>query len=68
MRMMQAELAGLSTDHAHVLALRSDHFIYRDQPLVVTRAVRAVVRAVRDDAPLPPCEQLFSGPGVRCLS
>ena len=68
MRVMQEELAGLSTDHAHVLALRSDHFIYRDQPLLVSRAVRAVVRAVRDDAPLPPCERLFSGPGVRCLS
>jgi len=68
MREMQAELAGLSTDHAHVLALRSDHFIYHDQPLVVTRAVRAVVRAVRDDARLPPCERLFAGPGVRCLS
>ena len=68
MRVMQAELAGLSSDHAHVIALRSDHFIYRDQPLVVLRAVRAVVRAVRDEASLPPCERVFTGPGVRCLS
>ena len=60
---MQTELAGLSSDHAHVLALRSDHFIYRDQPLVVIAAVRAVVRAVRDEAPLPPCERLFTGSG-----
>ena len=67
-RVMQTELAGLSSDHAHVLALRSDHFIYRDQPLVVMAAVRAVVRAVRDEAPLPPCERVFKGPGVRCLS
>ena len=51
MRVMQTELAGLSSDHAHVLALRSDHFIYRDQPALVVRAVRAVVRAVRDEAP-----------------
>ena len=67
-RVMQTELAGLSTDHAHALALRSDHFIYRDQPLVVLRAVRAVVRAVREEAPLPTCERVFTGPGVRCLS
>jgi pimeloyl-ACP methyl ester carboxylesterase len=68
MRVMQAELAALSSDHAHVLAMRSDHLIYRDQPALVVRAVRAVVRAVRDETPLPPCEQVFSGPGVRCLS
>ena len=61
---MQTELAALSTDHAHVLAMRSDHFIYRDQPALVVRAIRAVVRAVRDMAPLPPCEQVFTGPGV----
>jgi hypothetical protein len=60
MRVMQTELAELSSDHAHLLALRSDHFIYRDQPLVVMRAVRAVVRAVRDEAPLPPCERVFT--------
>jgi pimeloyl-ACP methyl ester carboxylesterase len=68
MRVMQTELARLSSDHVHVVASRSDHFIYRDQPLVVMRAVRAVVRAVRDEAPLPPCERVFTGPGVRCLS
>jgi pimeloyl-ACP methyl ester carboxylesterase len=68
MRVMQTELAGLSSDHAHVLALRSDHFIYRDQPALVVRAVRAVVHAVRDKSPLPPCEQVFTGPGVHCLS
>jgi pimeloyl-ACP methyl ester carboxylesterase len=67
-RVMQTELAALSTDHAHVLAMRSDHVIFRDQPALVVRAVRAVVRAVRDMAPLPPCEQVFTGPGVRCLS
>ena len=67
-RVLQAELARLSTDHAHVVALRSDHFVFRDQPLVVLRAVRAVVRAVREEASLPPCERLFRGPDVRCLS
>jgi pimeloyl-ACP methyl ester carboxylesterase len=65
---MQDELAALSTDHAHVVALRSGHFVQRldGQPDVVVRAVRAVVQAARDGAPLPPCDRLFSGPGVRC--
>jgi len=67
-RAMQHELARLSSDHAHVLALRSDHFIQNDQPDLVIRAIRAVVRTVRDDAELPPCERLFPGPDVRCLS
>ena len=49
-RVMQAELASTPTDHAHVVALRSDHFIFRDQPALVLRAVRAVVRAVREMA------------------
>jgi pimeloyl-ACP methyl ester carboxylesterase len=65
---MQDELAALSNDHVHVVALRSDHFVQgpRGQPLVVVRAVAAVVRAARDHAHLPPCVRLFAGPGVRC--
>lgn len=68
-RVMQTELAALSSDHAHVLALRSDHFVQRsdEQPLVVVRAIRAVVGAVRSDEELAPCERLFTGPDVRCL-
>jgi pimeloyl-ACP methyl ester carboxylesterase len=65
---MQTELAGLSSDSAHVVALRSDHFVQDDQPDVVIRAVSAVVRSVRDQAPLAPCEQVFAGPDARCLS
>jgi hypothetical protein len=65
---LQAELAGLSSDHAHVVALRSDHFVQRQQPLVVVRAVRAVVEAHRDAAPLPPCGRLFTGAHVDCRS
>jgi hypothetical protein len=47
----QDELAALSSDHIHVVALRSDHLIQRrdGQPDVVNGAVRAVVRAARDD-------------------
>jgi pimeloyl-ACP methyl ester carboxylesterase len=67
-RKLHAELAGLSSDAAHVLALRSNHFVQDDQPDVVTRAVRAVARSARDQEPLPPCEQVLAGPDVRCLS
>jgi pimeloyl-ACP methyl ester carboxylesterase len=65
---MQDELAALSTDHVHVVARRSDHFVQGidGQPRVVVGAVQAVVRAIRDHAPLPPCRRLFSGPDVRC--
>jgi pimeloyl-ACP methyl ester carboxylesterase len=67
---MQDELAALSTDHLHVVALRSDHFVQRfdGQPDVVIRAVQAVVRAARDHTRLPPCRQLFSGADVSCRS
>jgi pimeloyl-ACP methyl ester carboxylesterase len=67
---MQDELATLSSDHVHVVALRSDHFVQRldGQPGVVIRAVRAVVRAARNHAHLPPCRGLFSGSNVRCRS
>ena len=67
---MQAELARLSSDHAHVVALRSGHFVQDldGQPQVVIRAVQAIVRAERGNTQLPPCEDLFSGPDVRCLS
>jgi pimeloyl-ACP methyl ester carboxylesterase len=65
---MQNELATLSSDHLHVVALRSGHFVQRadGQPEVVVRAVQAVVRAARDHTRLPPCQRLFSGSDVRC--
>jgi pimeloyl-ACP methyl ester carboxylesterase len=67
---MQAELARLSSDHVHVLARRSDHFVQRidGQPRVVADALRAVVRAAREKTRLPPCAALFHGAAVRCLS
>ena len=67
---MQAELARLSSDHVHVLARRSDHFVQRidGQPRVVAGALRAVVRAAREKTRLPPCAELFRGASVRCLS
>ena len=65
---MQDELAALSTDHVHVVARRSDHFVQGvdGQPRVVVGAVDAVVGAARDRTRLPPCTRLFRGPDVRC--
>jgi pimeloyl-ACP methyl ester carboxylesterase len=65
---MQDELAALSSDPVHVVAVDSDHFIQgpQGQPDVVIRAVRAVVSAARDHTPLAPCRRLFRGDGVRC--
>ncbi len=67
---MQDELAALSPDHLHVVAVRSDHSVMGPQgePQVVVRAVDAVVRAGRDHARLPACPRLFRGPDVRCAS
>ena len=67
-RVMHAELAGLSTERVHVLALRSDHFVMAAQPEVVVDGVTAIVRAVRDKTQLPPCERVFTGSDVRCVS
>jgi pimeloyl-ACP methyl ester carboxylesterase len=65
---MQDELARLSPDHVHVVALRSGHFVQRldGQPDAVITAVSAVVEAARHHTGLPPCPRLFSGPDVRC--
>jgi pimeloyl-ACP methyl ester carboxylesterase len=76
---MQDELAALSSDHVHVVALRSGHWVQirrfhrgdqriDGQPDVVIRAVRAVVSAARDHTDLPPCRRVFSGSAVRCRS
>ncbi len=67
---MQDELAALSSDHVHVVARRSDHFVQGidGQPRVVISAIAAVVRAARNRTPLPPCPRLYSGPDVRCRS
>jgi len=67
----QDELAALSSDHVHVIALRSGHTVQRSlngQPSVVIRAVRAVVNAAGTGTRLPPCARLFGGSSVRCRS
>ena len=66
---MQDELAALSSDHVHVIALRSGHLVQRSangQPGVVIAAVLAVVHAARTGTHLPSCPRLFHGAGVQC--
>jgi pimeloyl-ACP methyl ester carboxylesterase len=67
---LQGELAALSRDSIHVVALRSDHFVqgrFTGQPDVVVRAADAVVDASRRDAELASCVRIFRGLAVRCL-
>jgi pimeloyl-ACP methyl ester carboxylesterase len=66
---MQDELARLSENSVHVVALASNHDIPSSstgQPSVIVRAVQAVVGAARSHARLPQCRRLFSGSDVRC--
>ena len=66
---MQDELAVLSDNSAHVVALASNHDVpssHSGQPSVVIRAAQAVVGAARDHTRLPPCRRLFSGSAVGC--
>jgi hypothetical protein len=55
---MQDEFAALSSDHVHVIAARSGHFVqlsFNGQPDVVIAAVLAVVHAARTCTHLPSC-------------
>jgi pimeloyl-ACP methyl ester carboxylesterase len=66
---MQDELAAMSPDHLHVVAIRSGHFVPaagEGQPAIVIGAARAVVGAARSGASLPACRRVFTGPGARC--
>ena len=66
---MQNELAGLSRNSVHVVALDSNHDVPSSdsgQPSVVIRTVQAVVGAARDHAPLPSCRRVVDGSDVRC--
>ena len=57
----------LSDNSELVIANYSGHFIYDDQPPVVTEAIRLVVDAARNDAPLAACEQSFDGGEAVCV-
>jgi pimeloyl-ACP methyl ester carboxylesterase len=65
----QTRLAGLSSNSMHVLDKGKGHLIPRDDPGIVSAAVRAVVMAARSGASLPPCAQVFrSAPSAECLA
>ncbi len=69
-RSLQDDLARLSSDSVHAIALRSDHFVQSSstgQPRVVIHAVRSLVRAARAEHGLPRCARVFRGRGVRCV-
>jgi pimeloyl-ACP methyl ester carboxylesterase len=66
---MQDELAALSGNSVHVVALASNHDVLSPrtgQPSVIVRAVQAIVGAARSHARLPRCRRLFRGSDVRC--
>jgi pimeloyl-ACP methyl ester carboxylesterase len=67
---LQDDLARLSSDSVHVIAVHSRHDVIAptEQPDLVARAIRAVVSAARAKRPLPRCRELFAGPGARCVS
>ena len=66
---LQDDLAHLSTDSVHVIALHSTHFVMsaEGQPGLVISAVRAVLSAARSHAQLPVCGDLFASPGALCV-
>ncbi len=63
---LQRQEAQLSPNAVHVIAARSSHGIQRDQPVLVTRAIREVVASARTGNSLRPCPRLFPGPGADC--
>ena len=67
---LQDDLARLSTDSVHVIAVYSRHDViaFSGQPDLVAEAIGAVVHAARAKRPLPSCRELFAGPGARCVS
>jgi hypothetical protein len=67
---MQADLARLSTDNIHVIAVYSPHLVMTNlgQPDLVIRAIRVVTNAARSHVPLPRCSALFAAPGAKCVA
>ncbi len=66
---MQDELAHLSPNTIHVIAVYSPHSVMSalGQPDLVIRAIHAVVEAARSHTHLPRCRHLFAPPAAKCL-
>jgi pimeloyl-ACP methyl ester carboxylesterase len=64
----QADLATLSSNAIHVVALGSGHFVMEagNNPEVVLAAVDAVVVSARSGEPLPPCAEFVSDIEATC--
>jgi pimeloyl-ACP methyl ester carboxylesterase len=65
----QTRLAGLSTHSVHAIDRGIGHMIPDEDPASIVDATTAVVEAVRADAPLPACTDVFAGDThIRCLT
>jgi pimeloyl-ACP methyl ester carboxylesterase len=66
---LQSDLARLSSNSRHVIAVYSPHFVMSPlgQPELVVRGVREVVQAVRAGRRLRPCPAVFAPPAARCV-
>lgn len=47
---MQAELAQLSTTSTHIVAAHGGHYLQRDEPELVTSAIRELMTQIRQEA------------------
>ena len=64
----QDELATLSSNSLHMVAIDSGHSIQDDAPDLANASIRAVVEAARSGASLPPCGSAFETVGAECLA
>lgn len=66
---MQDDLAKLSADAVHVIAVNSPHYVMSalGQPDLVIAAINRVVQAGQSHTHLPPCRVLFAPPAANCL-
>lgn len=66
---LQDNLARGSTNSVHVIATKSEHAIYKDQPQLLVEAIRQVVAAARTPPHiLPPCGPALQSLQAQCVS
>jgi pimeloyl-ACP methyl ester carboxylesterase len=53
---LHAELAGLSSNHRHIVASHPDHYVHKKDPDLVIAAIRDVVHSARTAGPLTSTE------------
>ena len=67
-RRTQADLAAISTDSIHVVALGSGHAVMESNLPAILEAVSGLVAAARAGEPLATCEDVFRTSEVECVS